>query len=88
VSNKNAIPTSGDTHGNQLGNVERCFGALNLGERRAGRRKPRCEQRATVLVLEDRRLIGSDPLRVHGDLFLVHADERPEDRERRHSADD
>ena len=41
---------------------------------------PRREQRAAVLVGDDRDRIGAEPLRFGGDLFLVHADERPQHR--------
>ena len=50
---------------------------------RAGRREPRREQRAAVLVGDDRRLVRAEPLRLARDLFLVEADERPQDRQRR-----
>ena len=47
----------------------------------------RREQRAAVLIGNDRDRIGAEPLRLGDDLFLVHADQRPEDRQRRHRSD-
>ena len=45
------------------------------------------EERAAVLVRNDRDRIGAEPLRLRGDLFLVHADERPQHRQRHHLGD-
>ena len=54
---------------------------------RARQRVARREQRAAVLVGDDRDRIGAELLRLGRDLVLVHADERPEQRQRRHAAD-
>ena len=43
----------------------------------------RREQRAAVLVGNDRDRIRPEPLRLRGDLFLVHPDQRPQHRQRR-----
>ena len=55
---------------------------------RARRGMPRREQRAAVLVRNDRDWIRADPLRLGGNLVLVHADERPQHRQRRRLGDD
>src|SRR5256885_8698880 len=45
--------------------------------------RSRHEERAAVGVRLDRHLEGPEPLRLRRDLELIHADERPEDRQRR-----
>ena len=63
------------------------LGAFHLVALRLRRRMPRREQRAAVLIRDDRDGIGAEPLRLGGDLVLVHADERPQHRQRHDAAD-
>ena len=48
---------------------------------------PRREQRAAILIRNDRDRIRAEALRLGGDLLLVHADERPQHRHRRDLVD-
>src|SRR6187551_2899974 len=52
-----------------------CLGALHLVPLGLGGRVARREQRAAVLVRDDRDRIGPEPLRFRGDFVLVHADQ-------------
>src|SRR3954466_16151778 len=53
--------------------------AFDVAAPRLRRGMPGGEQRAAVLVRNDRDRVGAQPDRFGGDLFLVHADERTQD---------
>ena len=66
---------------------QRPLGGVDVVAPRPGRGMLRREELAAVLILDDRDGIGAEPLRLGRDLVLVHADQRPEDRQRRHRSD-
>src|SRR5260221_8704401 len=55
------------------------FGPFDLVGLRLGRRMLRREERAAVLVGNNRDWIGAEPLGLRRDFLLVHADQRPQD---------
>src|SRR5215211_4957399 len=72
----------------EIVDLQRLLRRLDVRETRAGLRITRREQRAAVLVRDDRDWIAADPLRLRRDFVLVHANERAEERQRRHAAND
>src|SRR5215213_11285703 len=59
---------------------QRRLGALHIGEARLRGRMTRGEQRAAVLIRDDRDLVGAEPLCLRRDFSLVEADQRTENR--------
>src|ERR671911_2942532 len=67
---------------------ERGLGRLDVHLPGARGRVPGREQRAAILVGDDRDGIGAQTLGFGGDFVLVHADERPEHRQRHDVVDE